>query len=644
MLFTNIQLDDFAPTVSRFLERLEIEGAQEREWIMMAVTNIGAIMEYGRPGGVLRKMGGAGTRDAASSAPFRVFAKRNMPPQPEEDTEERRMDVDDEAPRPSPLQAHTSPTLPDSPLSLELSQAFKHAMQLAFSILSFVLRNPTRKASPFAKPTLNPYLTVFLTFLATVSKHSETLAILERFIPWEDLAAFFTSLPRNIHSTQGLHVPAPSGTERWVMLTSGCAPPLPEDWCMRGMEWVGRKVFERGYWKSGEDRRVEIEVLDIEEGGQLTDGIIEDGDEDEHGTESKNETVQRWTRVARSAVNLAGLVDGFTWVEGTREWKVDGVLEAKVRKWRDEDRHEREQEELRRRGRRWTDDAMDMDVDEAEVDESSEEGEDDEEDSEEVKALKVKKKKNSLTCRRRRLNCLQARRRYLRSLLASAQRLPASPPTQRSKRQLRRPVASTPTLNIVPGYSVLVLDTNIILSSLSIVASIIESLRWTVVIPVPVIMELDGLSSNASQLGEAAQEAVAYITSRIRSHAMSLKIQTSKGNYLTSLTVRTEQVEFFGEESWDRCMDDLILKAAIWQEEHWIDRSALLKGAAASRDTNGAVKAVLLSLDRNCESFLSRCFLTFDLVVSPPVRLKARSRQLPAAGEKDLAAILACGT
>lgn len=389
MLFTNIELDDFAPTVSRFLERLEIEGPQEREWIMMAVTNIGAVMEYGRPGGVLRKMGGTGTRDAASTSPFRVFAKRNAPARPEEDPEERRMDVDDDALRSSPLQAQTSPMLStDSPI--ELPQAFKYAMQLAFSMLSFVLRNPMHKASPFAKPTLNPYLTGFLTFLATVSKHPETLAILERFIPWQDLAVFFSSIPKNIHSSQGLHVPAPNGTEHWAMLTSGCAPALPEDWCMRGMEWVGRKVFERGYWKSGEDRRMEIQVLDIEEGGQLTDGIIEDGDEDEHASKSKDETVQRWTRITRSAVNLAGLVDGFTWVEGTREWKVDGVLEAKVRRWRDADRHEREQEEIRRRGRRWTDDAMDIDVHDAEVDESSEESEDDEEDSEEVKELKVR--------------------------------------------------------------------------------------------------------------------------------------------------------------------------------------------------------------------------------------------------------------
>jgi protein SMG6 len=199
-----------------------------------------------------------------------------------------------------------------------------------------------------------------------------------------------------------------------------------------------------------------------------------------------------------------------------------------------------------------------------------------------------------------------------------------------------------PSLNIVPGYTILVLDTNIILSSLSAVASIIESLRWTVVIPVPVIMELDGLSSNPSKLGEAAQEAVAYITSHVRSHSTSLKIQTSKGNYLTSLSVRIEQVDLTNEDSWDRCMDDLILKSAIWQDEHWMDRSALLKNASPMPDDSSAVKVVLLSLDRLCESFVFLC--QSQQLIFCAVRLKARSRQLAAAGEKDLAAILASGT
>lgn len=604
MLFTNIQLDDFASTLARFLERLEIEGAEEREWIMMAVINITAVMEYGRQGGILRKIGGIGaSREGAGVTPVRMVAKRIPTAHHENDREDRSMDIDDESPVMAAGQAVLSPALPDADSASDLPPMFKFATQFTFSMLSFVLHHPTRKASQFSRLSLNPYLTIMVTFLATVCKHTPTLSVLERSMPWEDLARFFSNIPKRVLVAQGLLVPVPGG-ERWSMLTSGCAPPLPEDWCMRGMEWVGRKVFERGYWKSGEDRRAEMEVLDLEESVQLTDGIIEDEDEDEGGQgEGQSVTAKRWTRMTRCAVALANFVDGFSRREGTRHWVVEGALAAKVERWQEEDRRQREEEERRRRGRLRTDDIMDIDTEE-EVEETSEESEDDDEDSEEIKALK-------------------ARRRYLRSLLNSAQHSSLSPlPKPRSSPSQPRKAQSASRLSIIPGYTVLVLDTNILLSSLSIIASIVESLRWTVVIPVPVVMELDGLSANTSQLGAAAREALSYVTSHVRSYGMSLKVQTSKGNYLTSLSVRTEQVDFTDKESWERSMDDLILKAAVWQDEHWVDRSMLLKGSASPASTAGAVKVVLLSFDRN-------------------LRLKARSRQLPAADEKDLAGILA---
>ena len=52
-------------------------------------------------------------------------------------------------------------------------------MQLTFSMLLFILHHPTRKASQFLKPSLNPYLIVILTFLVTMTKHAETLSVLE---------------------------------------------------------------------------------------------------------------------------------------------------------------------------------------------------------------------------------------------------------------------------------------------------------------------------------------------------------------------------------------------------------------------------------------------------------------------------------
>jgi len=51
----------------------------------------------------------------------------------------------------------------------------------------------------------------------------------------------------------------------------------------------------------------------------------------------------------------------------------------------------------------------------------------------------------------------------------------------------------------------------------------------------------------------------------------------------------------------------------------------MLKPSETTEDTAGATKVVLLSLDRN-------------------LRVKARSKRLPAASEKDLASILATGT
>jgi protein SMG6 len=206
-------------------------------------------------------------------------------------------------------------------------------------------------------------------------------------------------------------------------------------------------------------------------------------------------------------------------------------------------------------GRRWTEDPMDVDNDPDADDGVLEESEDDENDSEEAKALKVSffLWKNILAD----LFLCQARRRHLQSFLQSAKHestaISSSPPHRRHRARAPKKV---------PGYTVLVVDTNIFLSSLLMVSALIESLRRTIIVPLPVVMEVDGLSANfTSQLGDAAQTAMTYISSHIRSHASSLKVQTSKGNYLTSLSVRTEKVDLIGVmRVWRRIWTTLSLK------------------------------------------------------------------------------------
>ena len=53
MHFTNIQLDDFSLTLMRLLKCLSIEEPEAQEWTMMVVINIGTLLKYGRPQGVL---------------------------------------------------------------------------------------------------------------------------------------------------------------------------------------------------------------------------------------------------------------------------------------------------------------------------------------------------------------------------------------------------------------------------------------------------------------------------------------------------------------------------------------------------------------------------------------------------------------
>lgn len=55
-------------------------------------------------------------------------------------------------------------------------------------------------------------------------------------------------------------------------------------------------------------------------------------------------------------------------------------------------------------------------------------------------------------------------------------------------------------------------------------------------------MELDGLTLNPTPLGNAAEAAIAFVVGHVRSHADGLKAQTSRGDYLSSLTIHNELV------------------------------------------------------------------------------------------------------
>lgn len=151
-------------------------------------------------------------------------------------------------------------------------------------------------------------------------------------------------------------------------------------------------------------------------------------------------------------------------------------------------------------------------------------------------------------------------------------------------------------------------------------------------VPLPVITELDGLAHQPAPLGDEASRALAYLTENIRARARTLKVQTSRGNYLSDLTLRAEDISFSLSSTYNpervRNMDDLILRACGFQEEHFVDRRAILGAGGVGLSDEGtkaqASKVVLLTFDRN-------------------LRLRARARGIDSTDERGIKKLLVAG-
>ncbi|KAF8323175.1 hypothetical protein DL93DRAFT_2162363 [Clavulina sp. PMI_390] len=589
--------------------------------------------------------------------------------------ESSRMEEDDPSNLSRPMQALTtdSPQFED-PRSKQAQMLLNLALEVAFTTLGHLIKTkPYMPAqSDYVKPPLNPYITIMLTFLSTIFKYPGVHPLIERWIPWGALADLLGHALRKANGPSDKDVPLFSTSQL-----------LPEDWALRGMEWTNRRVYERGFWAKphkgplGAMVQGEMDVIVASNtimspsfiganpnapasasiGADGLDGIVEDDDDEEdaadsmdldgaHGSRHHRSSrrpklspaqalgVVRWKRMGSIADMLVRVVPGFRWDPNSLSIVIVEDLADKIALWEQERMNEEEEralaaarqqqllEQTQMRHRRTSSnprsgDMMDVDVDEDgfEILPPEEEGgedvadddEEDPEDSEQVRELK-------------------ARRRYLRNLVRMSDRsaprgVPPPPPPRRGPKP---PAPSRPPLKVLPGYTVLVIDTNILLSSLSVVSSLVDSNKWTIIVPLAVITELDGISKNSSPLGNAATDALHYLVTAVPAHR-TLKVQTSKGNYLRTLSVRSENIDFSFGSSHDRNMDDLILRSAAWQAEHFYDQR--FQGPESSYDTSssGTSKVVVLSFDRN-------------------LRLKARSRKLDAADEKDMGSIMAANS
>lgn len=589
MLFTRIQLDDLPTVMSRFLERLEedasLDGVSRKatitqvDWMLMASINITAMLQYGSGSGIIRKA-------LAQEGAERRRQHSTVPEEGGEEDEEGSGQVSgDSDGKDAGHRQGRSGQSPKLATDEPPSQSFTSSLGLSFAILDHCLAHPRRLQG--MTHVLNPYITLLLTFLATLFRQAHVGAIVLPSIPWVRLVDFLNTCPDEIREE--------------TRLVNGA--PLPEDWCIRGMEWVGRRVYERGFWKSkgsgrgsgamaqpkiGERFQSEMDVLlaNFDSTVDLNEGIVEeiDGTDLTDGPVAVNQ--RRWRRVAWSAGVLAKHVEGLELQDGRiviRGVLADRLAEIEAARIAEED--------ARRVVRTRQVDAVGPDVQmdgDGLVDSDVDEDQDPD------------------------LAILHERRRHLRSLIKSPS---ADNKSSQFQTQAKRHQVQGRRLHVVPGFTMLVFDTNVLLSSLSLFSKLVESGIWSIIIPLPVVTELDGLSREPAPLGPSAKAAVAYLESRIRTHSLCLKIQTTKGNYLSDLLIRTESHDKTPDE---RTMDDRILNIAAFQVDHFVDRSTILGSSGGPKD---ATKVVLVTFDRN-------------------LRLKARGRGVDAADEKEMAAIM----
>lgn len=377
---TSTRLESFSDILARFLEKLEeewhtlVKADKQNQpeiltsvrWELMAVINISAVLEYGNQESVIRK---ALQADAAYDNPSKTTS---APPQAimlnpvALAARPRRLsDASESSKATEGTSATDDEVLAEEVRKLEVTAplkppepplAFVLAQRLMFGLLAFSMRHLFKPRS--VDPAISPYTTLTLTFLCFLAQHKEALKLVQQYAPWPVLAALFNQIPRGVE----LRADPP---------TKLLGQPLPEDWCIRGMEWTGRNLFGRGYWKQRPSNRAGVEVpltsssafVDGEVAlleAELEELLLFDSQRDvmveseETAASGVGLALARWKRLANCAASLCKTVPGLLMDLSPRSgprFKVLPSLATKVTNWSKEEAEAAQREQARLRAR-----------------------------------------------------------------------------------------------------------------------------------------------------------------------------------------------------------------------------------------------------------------------------------------------------
>lgn len=661
MIFCKVQLDDFDKIMARFEEQLlsivekndnDVDktmhyGFSLSTWMMMATVNIASLLQYSseerEQTPVKMTIASSEQMESLSSKVSNTIAEAQDYNEDEEDDEEEEDDNDnsDKEVEADNKGTAKSNTIEETPITLQC------AARLTFAILK-TLASKISSAEQRSIGKINPYITMLLTFLSQECKQSDLLNFMEPFIPWNQLLRLGNNIPPPLD---------PIDPRKEVALrVRGHGNPLAEDWCLRGMAWVGRRVYERGFWKSargGSNGRnaltwhfeSEIEVLNrFTASASIHDGSISGGSGGEEDTEGEAEeskkdgqncsmSVLRWKRLVYTLTVLIKTVPGLDYLPSSGQLTLTSPLKEKVQSWKVEQDLEKQRihlDALALKQQKQQPKQVEAIISDEDDDEylDREEEEDLSDESDIIRDLKKRRRELRAQLRESKLSLSRELKPKTEEIISFKKR------TSTTKNPIRI------YLPILKGYTILMLDTNVMLTPISILEKLVESQEWCTVVPLVAVTELEGLTKRSGIIGQRAQRAIDYLSNNLKSKTSHLKVLTSRGNYLNDLQCRKEEIDFSkipatggvdeDDENLHRAaksIDEVIIHCLEWQSKNFFNRSAILikdrdeMQKVQNQISKETYKVALITLDKN-------------------LRLKARFRDLVALGPNAIVNLL----
>ncbi|KAG0126475.1 hypothetical protein HOY82DRAFT_491739 [Tuber indicum] len=414
-----------------------------------------------------------------------------------------------------------------------------------------------------------PHVHIWLVFLAYVVKSEAAIRLLENEFPWEHLVFMLNSLVGQSDQDR-------FGCEEFPVPEKGRGRPLPEDYILRGLEWA-RKYFPNRWF---EDAQV---------------------DEEERSVEVPSMENVRIERILWLATQVAANGECLVYVD--KKFRVHPALVTRIEEHQKLEATITHEQELG--GSRMTPTSEDSDVDMTSGENESEDGD------------------YVLVGQSEEVRRLKQQRRELESQLKSSGK------AADSGEQPKQAVAKGPE-SLKENFSVLVVDTNLLLSQPEVFKLMVSTFNWSIVIPnTVVITELLGLTNSTGPVSDAAKAAMIAINEAL-TDKRDVKVVTAKGSNVTNIGFYKEQLDKPGDDE-QRKIDDIIIETTKLQGE--------ARRKAIPGDYGDYEAAVLITEDRtmrvkaNARGVTAISASALKKVLSPPAgsaRPKRKSLGAPA--------------